>query len=41
MSRYEKLAREADDMAEDNMLDGQIEELSRLKNYQYFWRFSK
>ena len=39
MSRYQKLAKEAEDMDEDIMLDSQIDELSRLKDYDYFWKF--
>lgn len=39
MSRYIKLAKEADEMDEDSMLEGQIDELSRLKEYDYFWKF--
>jgi hypothetical protein len=38
MSRYEKIAREEDDDRAEEMLDVQIEELNKLKRYEYFWR---
>lgn len=37
MSGYEKIAKDEDDAEEDELVESQIEELSRLQEYDYFW----
>jgi len=37
MARYHKIAQQEESDKVDEMLDVQIEELDRLKRYEYFW----
>ena len=37
MSAYEKLARLEDEAREDELVESQIEQLTRLQEYDYFW----
>ena len=37
MSAYEKLARLEDEAQEDELVESQIEQLTRLQEYDYFW----